>query len=116
MGLLLKGRGVEVVVQSGSLIEDVRVLLSATRVVASRGSFVPAVAALSSRLKTLYLLIRPNRACGTLGMTLIEGIDTAGNYRERVLSANWRALPEQRALMLSYPTRAIAFVEHAPTT
>ena len=113
---MLKGRGVEVVVQSGSLIEDVRVLLSATRVVASRGSFVPAVAALSSRLKTLYLFDPPISALRLLGLTLIEGIDTAGNYRERVLSANWRALPEQRALMLSYPARAIAFVEHAPTT
>lgn len=111
----MKGRGVEVVLQSASLIEDMRVLLSAARIVAGLGTFVPAVALLSARLKALYLFGPPNRALRLLGVSLIEGIDTVGNYRERVLSSNWRALPEQRALMLSYPARAISFTEHPAT-
>jgi hypothetical protein len=109
---LLKGRGIEVVLQSGSLVEDVHLLLSATRIVAGLGAFVPGVAALSIRLQKLYLFRPPIVALQHLGVTLIEGLDTAGHYRERVLSGNWRALPEQRALMLSYPARAIGFMEH----
>src|SRR4028118_3687 len=55
----LRLRGVEVVVQSGTLLDDLRVLLSARRLVASVGTFVPAGASLSPTLPTHSQLTRP---------------------------------------------------------
>ena len=50
----LRKRGVEVLLQSGTLEEDLRLLLSAPRLVAGRGSFARMVAHLSERLRKAY--------------------------------------------------------------
>ena len=50
----LRKRGVEVLLQSGTLEEDLRLLLSASRLVAGRGSFAHMVAHLSERLRKAY--------------------------------------------------------------
>src|SRR5262249_33769825 len=47
----LKARGLEVVVQSGATIDDIRVLMTAERLVSSRCTFVQAIAHLSERLR-----------------------------------------------------------------
>ena len=52
--MALQERGVEVLLQSGTLAEDLRLLLSATRLVAGRGSFAHMIAQLSERLRKVY--------------------------------------------------------------
>ena len=112
----LRARGIAVIAQSGTLDADLRVLLSATRLVAGIGSFVPSVAALSTRAKRLYLFGGSIPTLQRLGITVIEGRDVRGDYRRAVRSGNWTASAEQRALMLSYPADALDFVEHAAST
>ena len=112
----MRARGIEVIAQSGTLDNDLRVLLSASRLVAGVGSFIPSVAALSTRAKRLYVYGGTIPTLQRLGLTVIEARDTRGDYDRAVCSRNWTASAEQRALMLSYPPEALGFVEHAPTT
>lgn len=106
----LRQRGLEVMIQSGSLEEDLRVLFSASRLVIGQGTFGSSVAMLSSHLRRLYSfkselwddLRLPN-------VEMIQAIDIGGAYTKALLSKNWKASPEQCALMLSYPAEALRF-------
>lgn len=103
----LRSRGVEVIVQSGTLNDDVRVLLSARSLVASVGTFVPAIALLSPRLETFYQFSRhPNPVLELKGVRVVCAYDTKGEFMETV-AARWRASPENLATMMSYPTDCI---------
>jgi hypothetical protein len=107
----LRSRGIEVRTQSADLVSDMRVLLTATTLVASRGSFCPALAGLSTRMRKFYLFEDRDPAVEKFGITVVEVSDRLGDYRARLISGNWRASPEQLALMLSYPAAALSFPE-----
>jgi hypothetical protein len=106
----LRQRGLDVVVQSGTLDDDLRVLLSARRIVAGRGSFVHMVSHLSDCLTKIYFFERgPCDSLRRLGIQVVNSTDAHGEFKAGLLSLNWRNAPEQRALMLSYPAERVAF-------
>ncbi|HKI03522.1 MAG TPA: hypothetical protein VKK31_16205 [Thermoanaerobaculia bacterium] len=103
----LRLRGVEVIVQSGTLLDDLRVLLSARRLVASIGTFVPAVALLSSKLETFYQFSRhPHAVLALKGIRVVCAYDAKGEFMATVAS-RWGARSEDLAMMMSYPTDCI---------
>lgn len=109
----LRLRGVEVIVQSGTLLDDLRVLLGARRLAASIGTFLPAVALLSSRLETLYQFNRhPNPVLALKGIRVLHAYDARGQFTATVAD-NWGARPEQLAMMMSYPIDCIRIEEGA---
>lgn len=108
----LSSRGLTAIPQSSELQEDLRLLLSVEHIVASVGTFVPAIAALSHRLRRMTSFAAPIPALSLLGVATTEVVDAPGEYRRAIMSGNWRDHPTQRALMLSYPAEALAFVDH----
>lgn len=103
----MRSRGVEVILQSGTLLDDLRVLLSARRLVASVGSFVPAAALLSSNLETFYQFSRHPHSVLTLkGVRVVCAHDAKGEFMATV-AAGWGARSEQLAMMMSYPIDCI---------
>ena len=90
---------------SGSLVDDLRVLLRARNFVAGRGTFSPAVAGLSQHLTRVYFFedkftMSPPR----LALELCRVVDTKGIYRETVLEGKWKNSAEQLDLMVTYPS------------
>ncbi len=111
----LRRHGLEAVIQSGSIEEDLRILLSARRLVIGHTSFASSVAMLSTQLRRLYTFRCESWDYFHLpDVEMIEGIDLEGGYTKAVLSQNWAASAEQRALMLSYPAEAIGFERKVP--
>ena len=87
-----------------------RVLLSARRIVSSRGSFVPVIAHLSTCLDRIYYFEKGNISpLRQLGVEVIKGTDLSGEYKAAVLSGQWKNSPEQHRLMLSYPADKLVF-------
>jgi len=106
----LRKRGVEVLLQSGTLEEDLRLLLSASRLVAGIGSLAHMVAHLSERLRKVYFFGKVNvEVLHELGVEVIVGRDADGEFRTKLLNSNWIGSAEQRALMISYPADKLAF-------
>jgi hypothetical protein len=112
----LRERGIEVLTQSGELAADLHLLLHAPCLVASVGTFCPAIASLSTRTRKVYLFGPRIQSLLDLGVHTVEARDREGIYHRAVRSMNWQATPEQIALMLSYPAAALDFVDHEPTT
>ena len=111
----LRARGVDVRIQSGSLADDLRVLLSARQLVASISTLLPAVAALSSSVETYYQFSpEPSRVLLLNGVRVLRARDIHGDFDAAVIS-DWGARPEQLTMMMSYPESRIAIdpVEHA---
>ena len=124
----LRDGGIEVILQSATLADDLRVLLSARRLVASRGTFASMVAHLSDRLQRVYFFERGYisetadvevlRWPGVevvdvdvlrwLGVEVVHVEDTVGEFKDRLL-AHWIGSNEQRELMLSYPGDKLTF-------
>lgn len=109
----IRARGVGVMVQSGHLESDLRVLLSAQRLVVGVGTFGLAVSMLSPRLRRLYLFqgwdgwdyVTPPSE-----IQVVRARDARGHYVASIMSQNWAGTPAQRDLMLSYPSEAIDFL------
>jgi hypothetical protein len=103
----LRRRGAEVLLQSGTLADDLRVLLSARRLVASIGTLPLAVGMLSPRIDTFYQFTGPpNPVLKLKGLRIVRAQDVKGEFTAAV-QANWGARPEQLAMMLSYPIDAL---------
>lgn len=106
-----RSRGAEVIVQSGTLADDLRVLLSARRLVASIGTFIPAAALLSPRLETIYRFDRhPSPVLEAKGIQVLHAYDAAGEFTAKV-AARWGVRPEQLEMMMSYPEDAVRIDE-----
>ncbi len=106
----LRRHHLETVIQSGSMEEDLQVLLSARILVIGQTSFASGVAMLSTQLRRLYTF--RCEAWDYLHLPeveMLQGVDIAGGYVKAVLSQNWTASPEQLTLMLSYPAESIRF-------
>jgi hypothetical protein len=110
----LRAKGVDVVYQSASLEEDLRVVLSARRLVIGRGTFAATVASLSSNLQKAYVFDE-TPTLKRLGIHVVRGRDLRGDFDRAILQDNWHASSEQVAMLLAYPREAIGFVD-MPTT
>lgn len=88
--------------KSGSLKEDIECLLSARVLVASSGTFIPAIAELSENLDTMFCF--NNETTFTSNTDVIVDVkDRTGEYVAKVMRGNWENTPSQRSLMLHYP-------------
>jgi tetratricopeptide (TPR) repeat protein len=89
-------------------------LLTAKTIVAGRGTFIPAVAGLSSNLRRLYSFEKMTGLGGRWddppGIEQIVVIDDPGDYRRAIMSRNWENRPDQLELMLHYPESALRVV------
>jgi hypothetical protein len=105
----LRSRGIEVLIQSSLLKEDLRLLYSARSLVAGRGSFVYMMAHLSDRLRKLYIFegVRRTESLRKLGVEVFMGKDIEGDYKAALLDGNWAGSPIQYEMMLSYPAEKI---------
>ena len=102
--LACKRRKIPVETQSESLMSDLSRLLTATTIVAGRGSFVPQIVGLSRCAKTVYTFESGfGLSVPKAGLTVHRVVDDAGTYRQTVLSNNWRNTPEQRRIQVEYP-------------
>jgi hypothetical protein len=91
------------VMQSGTLLEDVAVLVAAQHCVFGRGSFGPAIAILSHTMRTMFhSWLEPNIALlpKTCDARAIGVEDSANGYTP---VGRWRKSPEQLQMMLDYP-------------
>jgi hypothetical protein len=99
----LKPRGLEVLVQSGGTADDIRVLMTAERLVSSRSSMIYAVAHLSERLRKIYFFEGGARqSLRHAGVEVAVVRDMGQEFTAEVLSHNWTGSEGQRALLLSY--------------
>lgn len=94
---------------SGTLLEDLQILLRAQTLVAGRGTFMPAVVGLSQHVSNVYFfedkfVLQPDRD----GVRMWRVIDKKGDFKKRVLSSNWTNSADQRSLMLSYPSQNLS--------
>jgi hypothetical protein len=108
----LQSRGVPILAQSSTLADDLRVLLSARRIVAGRGTFIHMIAHLSERLQKLYIFehgAHRMQSLRELGVEVILVKDSGHEYKARLLNGNWTGSPVQRSLMLSYPPERLEF-------
>lgn len=106
----LRRHHLDTVIQSGSIEQDLRVLLSARTLVIGQTSFASSVAMLSTQLRRLYTFRCEAWDYFQLpDVEMVEGIDSTGEYTRAVLSQNWTGSAEQRAFMLSYPAEGIRF-------
>jgi hypothetical protein len=107
----LRARGIEVRLQSGALIDDLRILMGTRRLVAGRGSFADMASHLSRHLERLYLFERGGAGVlRALGVEIITGKDAEGTFKAQVLTDHWTASADQRDLLLSYPAENLVFV------
>ncbi len=107
----LRSRGIEVIVQSATLADDLRVLMNARRLVAGRGSFVYWIAHLSGKLRRAYFMHKPGRmwSLRELGVEIVLAEDSDGEFEAKLLRGNWLNTPEQRGLLMSYPAEKLRF-------
>jgi hypothetical protein len=111
----LRAKGIEVLLQSSSLAEDLRLMMSARTLVAGRGSFAYMLAHLSSRLRRVYFFeAHHTRSLRELGIKVVIGKDADGEFKTTLLKDNWIGSPEQHALMLSYPADKLRFKVQRP--
>lgn len=94
--------------QMGSIMEDIRALISGHTLVAGRGTFIPAIAGLSRVCSRVYFFedkcnLVPRRS----GIAMVRVIDRDKIFTSSLLSHNWANTPEQRALMLEYPVSSL---------
>lgn len=102
-------QGVPVTLNSGGLVDDLKVLLGSATLVAGRGTFIPAVVGLSKRVKTVYFfenkyVVTPAKS----GVKTIQVVDHQGTYKSALLQSNWSSSAHQLELMVSYPQANLA--------
>ena len=96
------------------LQQDLEFLLRARSLVAPSGTFCRGVAAMSGNLALVHSFDETFDPWGNAAVGVVRWVDTAGTYREQLLSRNWRNSPDQRDLMIRYPGRHIDPVSGAP--
>ncbi len=94
---------------SGDIRSDIEYLLRAKTLVVGGGTFLPAIAAMSRNLTTVYSFLgnfvtwgNPNISCTIVG-------DKQDVYSSEILSNNWQNTESQRKLMLEYPMDTLYF-------
>ena len=102
--------GLPVTEQSGTIQQDLSVLLGAKHRVAARGTFGPAIAGLSERCGEVFYF---ENKCAMVplrhGIHFVRVVDRKQRFTASVLLGNWQNTAEQRELMLTYPLRHVCF-------
>jgi hypothetical protein len=105
---LCKTLGIDAVSQSGTIQEDLAVLLGATHLVAGRGTFAPAVAGLAKDChEVFYFEDKCTMVPPRSDVHFVRVVDRDKGFTSAVLSRNWQNTPEQTALMLDYPASSL---------
>jgi len=105
---LCRELGMGVNTQSGTIQEDLAVLLGAQHLVAARGTFGPAVAGLAKYCEEVfYFEDKCNMIPQRSDVDFVRVVDRDGGFTSTVLSHNWQNTTEQRDLMLSYPASSL---------
>ena len=109
-----RDREIPCVTYSGDLLSDLHVLAGAKNLVVAAGTFGRAVIACSDEIEAVYEF----EQTGFLyplpsSVSHHRVVDVAGEYRQAVLSGNWKNTPEQKELMVSYPQENLGFVDVA---
>jgi hypothetical protein len=105
--------GLSYVVQSGSLHDDLAVLLHARHCIFGLGSFGRAVALLSNHMATLfYPWLEPGyeTIAEVRRLRAMRVTDSARGYMKR---GQWRRSPEQIRMMMEYPIENLALTDSA---
>lgn len=106
-----QSRGIPVVNSGATFISAVEEIASASNLLASNSTFLPAVTFLFPHSRTTYFFgTKPHRMMTASAGTLIGVKDTRGIYHEQVLRRNWINSDGQRNLMMSYPAANLEFV------
>ncbi len=95
--------------QSGSLLEDLGLLLQARNLIIGRGTFIYPVLCLSRNVKIVYAFDSDERNAWGLNAVPIDFrvvSDLHGGYRNDVLR-HWKNTDDQRILMLTYPEESL---------
>lgn len=87
---------------SGTLNDDLGILLRASNVVTGRGTFMQGLVAISSRVRNVFTFNGGFKPWGN-PVNLIDIMDVSGEYSQHVLNDNWYNTKEQIDLMLNYP-------------
>jgi hypothetical protein len=87
-------------VQTGSLRDDLELLLSAQTLCSSRGTFVEGVSGLSHNIEKIYLFGQ-DRFLRT-DISVVRVIDREDRYWRAICDDNWRNTAQQRELMVVY--------------
>jgi hypothetical protein len=106
---LCKGLGLPFRTHNGTVIEDICLLTQTYHLVASRGTFSPAIANISRYCKEVFYFedkfnLIPERS----GLRAIRVFDRHKIYVRAILADNWVNSHEQRNLMLTYPLSSLA--------
>ena len=108
----LEAAGFEVLLQSGRLEEDARLILSARKFAAATGTFGYALAELSQNLNQLFSFYEfktyPLSVFAGRHFDVVCIEDGNGAYKSAVLNGNWEMSPVQVDLMLNYPSEHLS--------
>lgn len=86
---------------------DVRLLRRSRNIVASRGTFIPSIAAVSAHPQKIFLF--ENEVLPVPLDDAVRIIDRCGDFSSQVLQRNWTASAEQLVLLTSYPRECLEF-------
>ena len=106
--LYLSDRNISFRLQSGTLRDDITLLLQARKLVAGRGTFLPGVIALSENIKTVFWFNKKSTVFSRPISREVVVKDTDGLYTSAVLNRNWKNSKDQRQLMITYPEEALS--------
>jgi len=93
--------------QSGTLEEDVSLLLRARTLVAGKGTFIPAIVGLSEAIETAYVFGELKRLRSDITIKIVN--DVAGTYWNAICQKNWSAAHWQLKMMVEYPLANLEF-------
>ncbi len=105
-------KGIVVEITGRTVAEATRAISGSRHLIASRGTFVPALIFLSEINKTVHEFDSEiDRIPSPIPHSYCLIRDKSGSYRNEILSRNWSNSTNQREMMLEYPEE---FLETAP--
>jgi hypothetical protein len=105
----------QVEVVSGSLNDDLEVLLRARAIVCGRGTFIRGISALSRNLKKVYHWHDESfNAWGNRKLKVFRVVDGTGTYAKAICQGNWQNTAEQQQLMVTYPMEGLSIQRPLP--
>ena len=103
-------RGIPLRLLGESFEEALTELASASNLVASRGTFIPAILFLFPKKRRVYFFGRGFYLLNSgHNLELVECEDVGQQYTESNLSGDWKNTATQRDLMLTYPANLLTF-------
>jgi hypothetical protein len=105
----------QVEVVSGSLKDDLEVLLRARAIVCGRGTFIRGISALSRNLKKVYYWHDESfNTWGNRKLKVFRVVDGTGTYAKAICQGNWQNTAEQQQLMVTYPDEGLSIQRPLP--